>query len=163
MLTLTHLNEYSVAEAAALLDWSVTRVKVQSHRARKKLRKILGENSSPRNGMKSSKEQIDKIETSADCGLPSARGASIPSGLAATGDARISSSLAGPTAFPPEEKICDHDPPENCAPWPRRGLAVIVGWLILANLDRHDPWITLKPDLAALESHAAFWLAAGDD
>ena len=41
VLTLTHLNEYSVAEAAALLDWSVTRVKVQSHRARKKLRKIL--------------------------------------------------------------------------------------------------------------------------
>jgi len=43
VLTLTHLNEYSVAEAAALLDWSVTRVKVQSHRARKKLRKILTE------------------------------------------------------------------------------------------------------------------------
>jgi len=41
VLTLTHLNEYSVAEAAALLDWSVTRVKVQSHRARKKLRKVL--------------------------------------------------------------------------------------------------------------------------
>ena len=42
------------------------------------------------------------------------------------------------------------------------GLAVIVGWLILANLDWYDPWITLKPDLTALESHAAFWLEAGD-
>ena len=41
VLTLTHLNEYSVAEAAELLEWSATRVKVQSHRARKKLRKIL--------------------------------------------------------------------------------------------------------------------------
>ena len=41
VLTLTHLNEYSVAEAAELLNWTVTRVKVQSHRARKKLRKIL--------------------------------------------------------------------------------------------------------------------------
>jgi RNA polymerase sigma-70 factor, ECF subfamily len=41
VLTLTHLNEYSHAEAAALLDWSVTRVKVQAHRARKKLRQIL--------------------------------------------------------------------------------------------------------------------------
>jgi RNA polymerase sigma-70 factor, ECF subfamily len=41
VLTLTHLNEYSVAEAAELLDWSVIRIKVQSHRARKKLRKIL--------------------------------------------------------------------------------------------------------------------------
>ncbi len=43
VLTLTHLNEYSVAEAAELLDWSVIRIKVQSHRARKKLRKILAE------------------------------------------------------------------------------------------------------------------------
>jgi len=41
VLTLTHLNEYSVAEAAKLLDRSVIRIKVQSHRARKKLRKIL--------------------------------------------------------------------------------------------------------------------------
>jgi RNA polymerase sigma-70 factor, ECF subfamily len=41
VLTLTHLNEYSAAEAAELLDWSVTRIKVQAHRARKKLRKIL--------------------------------------------------------------------------------------------------------------------------
>ena len=41
VLTLTHLNEYSVAEAADLLNWSVIRTKVQSHRARKKLRKIL--------------------------------------------------------------------------------------------------------------------------
>jgi DNA-directed RNA polymerase specialized sigma24 family protein len=42
VLTLTHLNEYTAAEAAELLDWSVIRTKVQSHRARKKLRKILG-------------------------------------------------------------------------------------------------------------------------
>jgi RNA polymerase sigma-70 factor, ECF subfamily len=41
VLTLTHLNEYTAAEAAELLDWSVIRVKVYSHRARKKLRKIL--------------------------------------------------------------------------------------------------------------------------
>jgi RNA polymerase sigma-70 factor, ECF subfamily len=43
VLTLTHLNGYSVAEAAELLDWSVIRVKVQSHRARKKLRRILAD------------------------------------------------------------------------------------------------------------------------
>jgi RNA polymerase sigma-70 factor, ECF subfamily len=41
VLTLIHLNEYSVAEAAELLEWSIIRTKVQSHRARKKLRKIL--------------------------------------------------------------------------------------------------------------------------
>ena len=41
VLTLTYLNGYSVAEAAELMGWSVIRIKVQSHRARKKLRKIL--------------------------------------------------------------------------------------------------------------------------
>ena len=40
--------------------------------------------------------------------------------------------------------------------------AVIVGWVILANLDWYDPYVTLKPDLPAMESHAAFWLEAGD-
>jgi RNA polymerase sigma-70 factor, ECF subfamily len=43
VLTLTHLNGYSAAEAAELLGWSVIRIKVQAHRARKKLRKILVE------------------------------------------------------------------------------------------------------------------------
>jgi hypothetical protein len=37
-----------------------------------------------------------------------------------------------------------------------------VGWLIVANLDWYDPWITLKPDMTDLKSHAGFWLAAGD-
>ena len=41
VLTLIHLDEHSVAEAAALLGWGVIRTKVNSHRARKKLRKIL--------------------------------------------------------------------------------------------------------------------------
>jgi RNA polymerase sigma-70 factor (ECF subfamily) len=41
VLTLIHLDEYSVAEAAELLGWGVIRTKVQSHRARKKLRKVL--------------------------------------------------------------------------------------------------------------------------
>lgn len=42
VLTLTFLEEHSVAEAAALLGWSVPRVRIQSYRARSKLRKILG-------------------------------------------------------------------------------------------------------------------------
>jgi RNA polymerase sigma-70 factor (ECF subfamily) len=42
VLTLTYLEEYSVAETAGLLGWSVPRVKIQSYRARRKLRKILG-------------------------------------------------------------------------------------------------------------------------
>jgi len=46
--------------------------------------------------------------------------------------------------------------------WAAAGLAVIAGWLIWASLDHYDPWISLKPDLTALESHAAFWLEAGD-
>ena len=48
--------------------------------------------------------------------------------------------------------------PGEFSPGPAAGLVVIVGWLILANLDWYDPWITLKPDLPALGSHAAFWL-----
>ena len=70
-------------------------------------------------------------------------------------------SLAGPTAFPQEKKIWTMIP-RRIGALAGVGLAVIVGWLILANLDWYDPWITLKPDLAALGSHTAFWLEAGD-
>jgi RNA polymerase sigma-70 factor (ECF subfamily) len=38
VLTLVHLDGYSVAEAARLLGWSVVNVKVRAHRARKALR-----------------------------------------------------------------------------------------------------------------------------
>jgi RNA polymerase sigma-70 factor (ECF subfamily) len=41
VLTLTYLNEYSVAESAEILGWSIPKVKIRSHRARKKLQKIL--------------------------------------------------------------------------------------------------------------------------
>ena len=41
VLTLTYFGEYSVAEAAKFLGWSVPNVKIRSHRAKKKLRKVL--------------------------------------------------------------------------------------------------------------------------
>jgi RNA polymerase sigma-70 factor (ECF subfamily) len=41
VLTLLHLEERSVVQAAELTGWSQTMVKVQSHRARKKLKSIL--------------------------------------------------------------------------------------------------------------------------
>lgn len=41
VLTLTYLDEYSMAESAKLLGWSIPRVKIQSFRARRKLRAIL--------------------------------------------------------------------------------------------------------------------------
>lgn len=41
VLTLIYLEECSVAEAAELSGWSQTMVKVQAHRARKKLKKLL--------------------------------------------------------------------------------------------------------------------------
>lgn len=44
VLTLIYLEECSVAEAAERSGWSQTMVKVQAHRARKKLKKLLAEN-----------------------------------------------------------------------------------------------------------------------
>jgi RNA polymerase sigma-70 factor (ECF subfamily) len=41
VLTLLHLDERSVAEAAELLGWSETLVKVQAWRARRKLKKLV--------------------------------------------------------------------------------------------------------------------------
>ncbi|WP_034642235.1 RNA polymerase sigma factor [Desulfovibrio inopinatus] len=43
VVTLTHLEEYTVAETAKILDLSVANVKVRAFRARKKLRKLLAE------------------------------------------------------------------------------------------------------------------------
>lgn len=47
VLTLIYLEECSVAEAAELSGWSQTMVKVQAHRARKKLKKLMEERESP--------------------------------------------------------------------------------------------------------------------
>ena len=41
VIELVHLEERPVREAADLLGWSVTNVKVRAHRSRKKLKKIL--------------------------------------------------------------------------------------------------------------------------
>ena len=41
VLTLVHLEGYSVREAAGLLEWSVVNVKVRAHRARQMLRNLL--------------------------------------------------------------------------------------------------------------------------
>ena len=43
VLTLIYLEGCSVAEAAEMSGWSQTMVKVQAHRARKKLKKLLGD------------------------------------------------------------------------------------------------------------------------
>jgi RNA polymerase sigma-70 factor (ECF subfamily) len=43
VLTLVHLEEHTTAEAADLLRWSVPKVKIRAHRARKKLRKALAD------------------------------------------------------------------------------------------------------------------------
>lgn len=41
VVTLVHLDGYSVREAAAMLGWTMVNVKVRAHRARRQLRKIL--------------------------------------------------------------------------------------------------------------------------
>jgi hypothetical protein len=71
------------------------------------------------------------------------------------------SSMAGPPAFPKEQKT-------RTMIYRRIGalaavaVVAVVGWLILANLDWYNPWITLTPDRATRKSHDAFWLKAGD-
>lgn len=42
VLTLTHMDGQALAEVADLLGWSISKVKVRSFRARRKLRAILG-------------------------------------------------------------------------------------------------------------------------
>lgn len=48
VLTLIHLEECSVAETAQLTGWSRTMVKVQAHRARKRLKALLEESEAER-------------------------------------------------------------------------------------------------------------------
>jgi len=50
VLTLVYLDGCSVAEAAELTGWSRTMVKVQAHRARARLRRLLGQGASGRTG-----------------------------------------------------------------------------------------------------------------
>lgn len=47
VLTLLYLDDCSVEEAARLIGWSQTMVKVQAHRARKKLKKLFEKESPP--------------------------------------------------------------------------------------------------------------------
>ena len=110
--------------------------------------------------MKSSKEQIDKIEKTLIAAHRRPEDLQFPPDWRQQ-VMRDIDSLAGPTVFPQEKKIRTMIP-RRIGALAGVALAAIVGWLILANLDWYDPWITLKPDLTALESHAAFWLEAGD-
>lgn len=50
VLTLVHLDGYSVRDAARLLGWSVINVKVRAHRARQMLRKLLLERNRQEDG-----------------------------------------------------------------------------------------------------------------
>lgn len=110
--------------------------------------------------MKSSKEQIDKIETTLIAAHRKQEELQFPPDWRQQVMQDIQA-REGATGAQPEVKIATKAP-RRILSWAAAGLAVILGWLLLANLDRYDPWITLKPDLTALESHAAFWLEAGD-
>jgi hypothetical protein len=110
--------------------------------------------------MKSSKKHLDKVEAALIAAYRKQEDLQFPPDWRQRVMQDIDS-LAGPTAFPQEKKMRTMIP-RRIGALAGVAVAAVVGWLILANLDWHDPWITLKPDLAALESHAAFWLEAGD-
>jgi len=108
--------------------------------------------------MKPSKEQIDKIETTLIAAHRRQEDIQFPPDWRR----QVMKDIQGrATGAQPEVKIAAKAP-RRILSWAAAGLAVVAGWLILANLDRQDPWITLKPDMAALEPRAAFWLEAGD-
>ena len=110
--------------------------------------------------MKSSKKHLDKIEEALIAAYRKQEDLQFPPDWRQQVMQDIDS-MAGPTAFPQEKKMWTMIP-RRIGALAGVAVAAVVGWLILANLDWYDPWITLKPDLAALGSHAAFWLAAGD-
>jgi hypothetical protein len=110
--------------------------------------------------MKPSKEQIDKIETKLIAAHRRQEDLQFPPDWRQ----QVMEDIQGrdkTSGVQPEVKFAAKAP-RRILSWAAAGLAVVAGWLILANLDRQDPWITLKPDLAALEPRAAFWLEAGD-
>jgi len=110
--------------------------------------------------MKSSKQHLDKIEEALIAAYRRPEEVQFPPEWREQMMQDISS-MAGPTVFPQEKKMRTMIP-RRIGALAGVALAAIVGWLVLANLDWYDPWITLKPDLTALKSHAAFWLEAGD-
>jgi len=110
--------------------------------------------------MKSSKKHLDKIEEALIAAYRKQEDLQFPPDWRQQVMQDVSS-MAGPTAFPQEKKVRTMIP-RRIGALAGVAVAAVVGWLILANLDWYDPWITLKPDLAALESHGAFRLAAGD-
>jgi hypothetical protein len=110
--------------------------------------------------MKSSQKDLDKIEAALIAAYRKQEDIQFPPDWRQQLVQDISS-MAGPTAFPQEKKVRTMLP-RRIGALAAVAMAALVGWLILTNLDWYDPWITLKPDLAALESHGAFWLEAGD-
>lgn len=110
--------------------------------------------------MKPSKKQVDKIEAALIEAYRRQEDLQLPPGWRQQ-VLRDISAMAGPAAFP-EEKRIRRLIPRRIGALAAVALAVLVGWVVVANLDWYDPWITLKPDLTALESQAAFWLEAGD-
>jgi len=111
--------------------------------------------------MKSSRKDIDKIEKALLAAYQQQEDLQFPLYWRQKVMQEIES-LAEPTSSPKEKKsktIIFRVVGALAA----LSLAVLVGWLVLANMDWEDPWLSLKRDLTALESHRGLWLEAGDE
>jgi hypothetical protein len=111
--------------------------------------------------MKSNKKQIDKIEEALIAAYREQEDLQFPSDWRQRVMKDIHS-MARPTPAPIGEPAKTRAP-RRILYMAAGALATIVVWLVLANLDYYDPWITLKPVITIVEYRAEYLLEAGDE
>ena len=110
--------------------------------------------------MKSNQKQIDKIEEALIAAYREQEDLQFPSDWRQQLMKDIHS-MAKPAPAPIREPAKTRAP-RRLLYMAAGALATIAVWLILANLDWYDPWITLKPVVTVVEYRTEFLLEAGD-
>ncbi len=104
--------------------------------------------------MKSSKEQLDKLEKAL---IAAHRRQEEEVQFPADWRERLMRDLRQKAIPEPASRIS-----RRPLAWAAAALVVIFGWLIVTNLDWYDPWIKVQPVIVFVDSRANFNLEAGD-